>query len=80
MDCVAAYSVNITWYREKKPIKQGNHYVIKQGDLANKLKVSSLEVKDANCEVAGNYACVAVSDHGTDQQQFTITILGKNIP
>ena len=79
MDCVAAYSVNITWYRDKKPIKQGNHHVIKQGDLADK-KVSSLEVKGADCEVAGNYVCVAVSDHGIDQQQFTITILGKNIP
>ena len=79
MDCEAAYSVNITWYRDRKPIKQGNHYVIKQDDLGDK-KVSSLEVKDADCEVAGNYACVAVSDHGIDQQQFTIIILGNNIP
>lgn len=42
-------------------------------------QVSFLEVKDANCQVAGNYTCVVTNEYGLDQQQFTLTILGNNI-
>ena len=34
---------------------------------------------DIDCQVAGNYTCAAANDYGSDQRQFTLTIIGKSV-
>ena len=75
LSCIASYALNITWYRDNRPIKHGQRYVIQEGDLADK-KVSFLKVKDADCQLAGKYTCVASNEYGSNQRQSTLTIIG----
>lgn len=77
MLCIAdSRAFTITWYRDKQPIKRGQHYAI-YNRVDKKMSSSMLKVQDADCHVAGNYTCVAANEYGNDQRQFTLTILGK---
>ena len=76
LNCSVYNSFNITWYHDNHRIKQGKTYTIFESVASNK-NVSALSVSNLNCQVAGNYTCVAVNDYGRDQRQFTLRILGK---
>ena len=77
MSCVVYNSGNTTWFHDNRPIKQGKGYIIVQVMKANRKFVSVLKVSDVSCQVAGNYVCVSTNIYGSDQRQFTLTILGK---
>lgn len=78
MNCSVYNSINITWYHGNNRIKQGETYTIFESVVSNK-NVSVLSVSNLNCQVAGNYTCVAANDYGSDQRQFTLNILGKEV-
>lgn len=76
MNCSVYNSFNITWYHDNHRINQGNTYTIFESVVSNK-NVSVLIVSNLNCQMAGNYTCVAANEYGSDQRQFTLKILGK---
>ena len=76
MNCSVYNSLNITWYLGKNRVRQGPKYSIYRG-YGSGTNLSVLKVMGADCQVAGNYTCVAVNKYGSDQRQFTLTILGK---
>ena len=76
MNCSVYNSFNIAWYHDNHRIHQGKTYTILESVESNK-NVSVLIVSNLNCQMAGNYTCVAANEYGTDQRQFTLRILGK---
>ena len=76
MNCFVYNSFDITWYHDNHRIKQGKPYIILESVASNK-SVSLLIVSNLNCQVAGNYTCVAANEYGSGQRQFTLEILGK---
>ena len=76
MNCSVYSSFNITWYHDNHRITQGKTYTILESVESNK-NVSVLTVNNLNCQMAGNYTCVAANEYGSDQRQFTLKILGK---
>jgi len=76
MNCSVYNSFNITWYHDYQPIKPGKTYTIVESVVTDK-NVSMLIVSNLNCQVAGNYTCVALNNYGSDQRHFTLEILGK---
>ena len=76
MNCSVYNSFNITWYHDNHRITQGKTYTILESVESNK-NVSVLTVNNLNCQMAGNYTCVAANEYGSDQRQFTLKILGE---
>jgi len=74
LNCSAYNPFNITWYHDNHRIKPGKTYTIFESVESNR-NASVLSVSDLNCQMAGNYTCVAANDYGSDERQFTLQIL-----
>ncbi|OCT57560.1 hypothetical protein XELAEV_18003341mg [Xenopus laevis] len=62
----------ISWKHDDFFLMTGSRYTI--------LDDSTLLIKDAGQEDAGNYSCVASNSLGTDEQSVFLTYVGKDLP
>lgn len=78
ISCVVYNAFNITWFHGNNRVQPGPKYYIYKSTGPG-TNVSLLKVMDIDCQVAGNYTCAAANDYGSDQRQFTLTIIGKSV-
>lgn len=62
----------ITWYKEKKPLKESRKYKIVNVGSSATLHIIGLEVSDA-----GEYECKATNSVGSETCQATVRLRGQ---
>lgn len=69
-----APNVSFKWFKDGKPIKEGDRYRI-----ISRFSSSSLELLSSTKDDSGEYTCKASNQHGADECSASLSLTGKSM-